>query len=101
LATRPVISQLSATTLSVGQTLTVSFSSGVTSNLVLVRMGSVTHSINSDQRRIPLSNVSVSGNSATARLPSDSGILIVGNYYVFAISSAGVPSVARTLRVTL
>ncbi|KAL1861568.1 hypothetical protein Daus18300_008831 [Diaporthe australafricana] len=99
-ATRPVISTVSATTVKVGAKLTASVNMA-NSKLVLVRIGSSTHSINSDQRRVPLTNVAVSGTSYTATLPADSGILIPGHYYLFAVSSTGVPSVAKTVRVTL
>lgn len=99
-ATRPVISTLSATTVKVGAKLTASVNM-TNSKLVLVRIGSVTHSVNSDQRRIPLTSVTISGSSYTATLPADSGILIPGYYYLFAVSSTGVPSVAKTVRITL
>lgn len=71
------------------------------SKLVLVRIGSATHSVNSDQRRVPLTNASIRGSQYTATLPADSGVLIPGNYYLFAVSSTGVPSVAKTIKITL
>lgn len=69
-------------------------------NLVLMRMGSVTHSINSDQRRVPLTNVKVSSGKYTVTLPTDSGVVIPGFYYLFAMSSGGVPSQALTVRIS-
>jgi galactose oxidase len=68
---------------------------------VLVRIGSVTHSINSDQRRIPLTNVVGSDDTYDIILPDDSGILIPGSYYLFVLSAQGVPSLARNVQVTL
>lgn len=101
-AARPTISSLGATTVKVGARLTIRMSASATGlKFVLVRIGSVTHSVNSDQRRIPLTSVTGSGTSYTATLPSDSGILIPGAYYLFVLSSTGVPSVARTVQVTL
>jgi galactose oxidase len=67
----------------------------------MVRIGSVTHSINSDQRRIPLTNVVGSDSTYTVTMPDDSGILIPGAYYLFVLSAQGVPSLARTVQVTL
>lgn len=99
-ATRPVISSVSATTVKVGAKLTASVNMA-NSKLALIRIGSSTHSVNSDQRRVPLTSVAVSGSSYTATLPADSGILIPGYYYLFAVSSTGVPSVAKTVRITL
>lgn len=98
-AKRPVVSTPPPIT-KVGGKLTVTVDT-VNVKLVLIRIGTVTHSVNSDQRRIPLTNVTVSGNSYTATLPADSGILIPGYYYLFAISSTGVPSVAKTVQIIL
>ncbi|KAL2065154.1 hypothetical protein VTL71DRAFT_4295 [Oculimacula yallundae] len=97
LAARPVIAKISGTNVKVGGTLQVSVTGGA--KLVLVRMGSVTHSINTDQRRIPL-DAKVAGDVYTATLPNDSGILIPGHYYLFAISATGVPSMAKTVKIT-
>lgn len=98
-AKRPVLSS-SPTTLKVGSKLTVNVDTA-NAKLALIRIGSATHSVNSDQRRVPLTNVSVRGSSYSTTLPSDSGILIPGNYYLFAVSSTGVPSVAKTIKITI
>jgi galactose oxidase len=97
---RPVISALSATSVKAGSTL-IFTASGSPTSFSLIRMGSVTHSVNSDQRRIPLESFTVSGESVTVQLPNDYGILLPGFYYLFAISSQGTPSVARTVQVIL
>lgn len=98
-APRPIISALSNNTPKLGSTITLTITSDSTASLALIRIGSVTHSINSDQRRVPLTNVVVSGSGYTATLPSDGGIVIPGYYYLFAISAGGVPSVANTIKV--
>jgi galactose oxidase len=101
-ASRPAISSLSATTVKVGANMTINVSVSATGlKFVLVRIGSVTHSVNSDQRRVPLTSLTGSGTAYTATLPNDSGILIPGAYYLFVLSAQGVPSVARTVQVTL
>lgn len=100
LATRPELVDVSATNVTVGDQLQVTVDQA-DAQLVLIRIGSATHSVNSDQRRIPLDNVAVQGDVYTATLPSDSGILIPGFYYLFAVSAGGVPSIARTLQITL
>ncbi|PVH89432.1 copper radical oxidase [Cadophora sp. DSE1049] len=101
LAARPVIGKVLGTNVKVGGTLTVDVKgAGEGATLVLVRMGSVTHSTNSDQRRVPLTDVKVAGDVYTATLPSDSGVLIPGHYYLFVVSGTAVPSVARTVKVT-
>ncbi|KAI8933392.1 hypothetical protein NX059_010007 [Plenodomus lindquistii] len=101
-ATRPVISSLSATTVKVGGKLTINMGASATGlKFSLVRIGSVTHSVNSDQRHVPLTSLTGSGATYTATLPSDSGVLIPGAYYLFVLNTQGVPSIARTVQVTL
>lgn len=99
-ASRPTISSLSGTTVKPDAQLGITTST-TNPRFVLVRIGSVTHSVNSDQRRVPLTSVTQSGTVYTATLPSDSGILIPGHYYLFVLNAAGVPSIARTVQVTL
>ena len=64
----------------------------------LVRMVSATHSVNTDQRRIPLSFSGTGGNYQLA-IPADRGVVLPGNYMLFAMDSGGVPSVARTINI--
>lgn len=123
-ATRPTIDTLSATNATAGATLKIVVQNeevAEKSTLVLVRLGSVTHSTNTDQRRVPLVDVTVTGTQMagdvaadgslsnpepvgteyTVVLPEDYGILLPGFYYLFAVSASGVPSVAKTLQITL
>ncbi|KKY39688.1 putative galactose oxidase [Diaporthe ampelina] len=123
-ATRPTVATLSATNATAGATLKVvvqNEEAAGNSTLVLIRIGSVTHSTNTDQRRVPLVDVTVTGTQVagevaedgslanskpvgteyTVVLPGDYGILIPGFYHLFAVSSNGVPSVAKTLQITL
>ncbi|KAF2030481.1 galactose oxidase [Setomelanomma holmii] len=99
---RPVISNLVSSTVVPGGDLRVTIegtAEGVTFSLI--RIGSVTHSINSDQRRVPLVPESVNGAEMVLRLPSDYGIVLPGAWYLFAVSSQGVPSIAKTVWVRL
>ncbi|KAF4556378.1 Hypothetical protein D9617_1g082550 [Elsinoe fawcettii] len=84
----------------VGGTLNINMGDQAEYTFSLVRMGSVTHSVNSDQRRLPITGTRIS-TRWTVRLPTDSGILLPGFWYLFAINKDGVPSVARTLQITL
>lgn len=102
LATRPTISGLSATTVRVGASITINLQTAVTKpKFAMVRIGTVTHSVNTDQRRVPLNAVAGSGTRFTATLPNDSGVITPGLYYLFVMNDRGVPSVARTVQVTL
>jgi len=99
-ATRPVITSLSSHQIAVGGSITVIMTQATRSmTFSLVRIGTSTHSINSDQRRIPISNVQNSGQGYSLRLPNDNGILIPGHYYLFAMSPSGVPSLAKTVQI--
>ncbi|WP_197060675.1 discoidin domain-containing protein [Arthrobacter sp. L77] len=86
------------TTAAVGSTLAVTTGSPVT-EFSLVRMSTVTHTVNTDQRRIPLTATSVSGNTASLTLPADPGVLVPGNYMLFAMDDNGVPSIASTILI--
>jgi galactose oxidase len=99
-AARPNISALSATSVRVGGTLRISTSTA-NPKFVLVRIGTVTHSVNTDQRRVPLTNITARRGEYTATLPNDSGILIPGHYYLFVLNAAGTPSMAKTVKITL
>ncbi|KAI8635328.1 hypothetical protein F5Y19DRAFT_482569 [Xylariaceae sp. FL1651] len=98
-AARPVISSVSATQIKPGATLQITAAQAVAS-FSLVRYGSTTHTVNTDQRRVPLTTTA-SGLTYTATLPTDPGVLVPGYWMLFAINSAGVPSVATTIKVLL
>jgi galactose oxidase len=98
-ATRPVISAVSATTLAPGATLTITTQTPVKS-FALIRLSSVTHTVNNDQRRIPLVTTTPDGATYTATLSSDPGVLVAGYYMLFALSPTGVPSMSVTLLIT-
>ncbi|KAI5360635.1 putative galactose oxidase/kelch, beta-propeller, immunoglobulin-like, immunoglobulin E-set [Septoria linicola] len=101
-ATRPTISAVSARTVKVGNTFTATVrSSGANGSwtFAIMRLGSSTHTVNSDQRRIPLVPISVSNGVYTFRLPADPGICTSGYWWLFAMES-GVPSVATELLIS-
>ena len=95
-------------------------------SFALVRTASTTHSVNTDQRRIPLvpswagcdltlndstnttdiqnsssfgCNSSAGVYTAQLTIPSDPGVVVPGVYFLFALSSRGTPSVARTITI--
>ncbi|GAB7357643.1 hypothetical protein MBLNU459_g0140t1 [Dothideomycetes sp. NU459] len=102
LATRPVISKVSTTTIKVGATFVVTLSSvpATSPSFSLIRISSVTHTVNTDQRRIAITGVVASGANYTLSTPSDPGVFLPGYYYAFAIVN-GVPSVAQIVKITL
>ncbi|KAF5024815.1 hypothetical protein F66182_3054 [Fusarium sp. NRRL 66182] len=102
LANRPIIQGLADKPVKAGST--ISFRVTGTSGKVtmsLVRMGSATHSVNSDQRRVPLTNFQVKGSQYSVKLPQDNGVLLPGFYYLFVMSPQGVPSMSKTVQIAL
>jgi galactose oxidase len=98
LATRPAITS-APTSAAPGATITVRTDTAVAS-FALVRMSAVTHSVNNDQRRIPLP---ITGGSQSAGywldIPLDTGEVLPGNYMLFALSASGRPSVAKVIAI--
>ena len=68
-------------------------------SFALVRMSSTTHTVNNDQRRIPLQFTAAGGGGFNLQLPSNPGILLPGYYMLFAMNADGTPSIAKILRV--
>lgn len=97
LAVRPAITNVPAT-FTLGGQLRVSASPTVTS-FSLVRLGSATHGIDTDQRRIPLTVASNINGSFVLNVPSDPGITVPGYYMLFALDATGVPSAAAIIHV--
>ena len=64
----------------------------------LVRLSSVTHSFDQNQRFLELSLVRVAGGLGLAA-PANGNLAPPGHYMLFIVNSAGVPSIARTIRL--
>ncbi|WP_380175988.1 galactose oxidase-like domain-containing protein [Kineococcus sp. DHX-1] len=97
-ASRPVLTSIagSAThggtvTLGLADTRTVSAAS-------LISTGCVTHSENTDQRRVPLT-VRQNGATVSATLPTSVDVLPPGDYLLTVVDAAGVPSAAQVLTI--
>ncbi|MEM6800356.1 MAG: LamG-like jellyroll fold domain-containing protein [Bacteroidota bacterium] len=65
----------------------------------LIRLSSVTHSTNNEQRRIPLSFTNTGGNTYSLNI-LDKNILPPGDYMLFALDVNGVPSIAKIINIT-
>jgi hypothetical protein len=68
------------------------------SKVALVRLGAVTHSVNMEQRYVPLSFTADSG-TVNATAPANANVAPPGVYMLFVIDADGVPSVSRMVRV--
>lgn len=101
LRSRPeIISEVPAR-MNVGEVLDITTSVALRS-ASLVRIGSATHTVNTDQRRVPLplGKVPFFGNRYLASFPVDSGVLIPGYWMLFVIDEHGTPSIAQTIFIT-
>ena len=97
-AARPSIIAVGSPSAAVGGAIAATVSEPV-SRFALVRLASVTHSLNNDQRRIALTAESQNGRDYVLRLPGDAGVVVPGYYMLFALNAKGVPSVAQTVRI--
>ncbi|MDR5881914.1 RICIN domain-containing protein [Caballeronia sp. LZ032] len=96
-ASRPSLTSV-PTDAQLGTTIVVNASKGV-SAFALMRSSSVTHSLNNEQRRVPLSYSVGTAGEYHLNVPADPGIVVPGYYMLFALNAKGVPSVGRVLRV--
>ena len=101
LAARPTINSAPAS-VNLGETFNVSISSGTqVSSAALMRLPSVTHSLNFDQRRVVLNPLAPSTTNLTLTVPTSSNICPPGYYMLFVMNSSGVPSVSKFIKVTV
>lgn len=101
LAVRPQITSVTKTELKAGDTISFK-TAGAINTASLVRYGSTTHTVNTDQRRVPLDNLeSTNTNEYQVTLPSEYGILLPGWWMLFVMDDAGVPSVSKTIKITV
>jgi len=95
---RPTISS-APSSISYGQTFTVDTPDASSiAQVRWLRLGSVTHANNMDQRFMRLS-FAVGSNSLTVTAPSDPRISPPGYYMLFLLNGNGVPSVAKIIRI--
>ena len=102
-AVRPKISSAPSSA-KLGSQIQVNTQSPVT-NFALMRLSATTHTVNNDQRRIPLAISTqqvVNGNGVAYSLtiPADSGIVLPGYYMLFALNAQGVPSVSTIISIS-
>ncbi|HSU22019.1 MAG TPA: discoidin domain-containing protein [Variovorax sp.] len=96
-ATRPVITEAPASA-TYGSALQVA-TDGPIAAFSLVRMSSVTHTVNNDQRRLALRHERTGDNRYAVAMPTNPGWALPGKYMLFALNADGVPSVARIVTV--
>src|SRR5207248_11205527 len=68
------------------------------SRVTWIRLGATTHAFNQEQRFLPLTFAAASG-GVNVTFPSNANLSPPGYYMLFLLNSAGVPSVARIIRI--
>jgi len=83
-----------------GQTFSVESPQGsAIAKVALVRLGAATHSADQGQRYVPLA-FTPSTVGVTPKVPAAAAVAPPGYYMLFLVDAQGVPSVAKTVRVT-
>jgi len=67
-------------------------------SIAFMRMGSVTHTFNMDQRLVPLTFTAGAG-SLTVQGPANANLAPPGYYMLFIVDTTGVPSVAAIIKI--
>ncbi len=104
-AARPaIIAASTSKSANLGGTIAAA-TTGQVASFVLMRLSATTHTVNNDQRRIPLTMSKITAltggsYSYTLSMPSaDPGVVLPGYYMLFALNSSGVPSVSTTIQI--
>ncbi len=96
---RPVITGGVPSRTAPGTSLSVNTQSAVAS-FVLMRAAAATHSTDNDQRRVPLVSTATGTGAYTVSIPADTGVVLPGNYMLFALDAQGVPSTGQFITVS-
>lgn len=100
-AARPTINSAPAQ-ITLGETFNVSISSSVAVNSAsLIRLPTVTHGLNFDQRRVVLNVQSPSTTNLMLTVSNEAAQVPPGYYMLFVMNSNGVPSIAKFIKVNL
>src|SRR3989344_1345148 len=97
LPTRPV-STSAPQTAAWGARINVAVDVAGVSRVTLVKTGSATHTVDFDQRFLPLTHTA-SGTQLSVTMPANANLAPPGYYMLFVFNSAGVPSVARIIKL--
>lgn len=97
LASRPSITSAPSTG-TWGQVVSVGTDATAVSKVTLIKTGSATHTVDFDQRFMTLAYTG-SGSNLKVTLPASANVAPPGFYLLFVFDAAGVPSVARTIKL--
>ncbi|KUL81857.1 hypothetical protein ZTR_09751 [Talaromyces verruculosus] len=95
---RPTIQSVSPGEAKAGETIEVTTAGDIDETASLIRYGSATHTVNTDQRRVSVQLTKTGNNKYTFQLPAEAGIAQPG-YYMLFVLKGGVPSHSENVRV--
>jgi hypothetical protein len=95
---RPVIDSVDDSSVSNGDVVELELSGAATTEVVLSRLPSQTHTTDADARTVKV-DATIAAGDASFEIPGAT-VVPPGYYYVFANSALGVPSVAQIINVT-
>ena len=99
LATRPVITN-APSQVAYGQAFTVETPAAASIvRATWIRLSSVTHAFNQNQRMNNLTVAAAGASSVTVTAPANANLAPPGHYMLFLIDNNGVPSVAKIIRI--
>lgn len=96
-AVRPTMSNVPAQ-VTAGQQVVVNASSD-TVKFTMVRLSGTTHHMNTDQRFLPIDTTDNGDGTFTLSFQANPSVMIMGNYFLFAVNANGTPSIAETVQV--
>ncbi|KAJ5168687.1 uncharacterized protein N7482_004281 [Penicillium canariense] len=96
---RPVIKSVTQTAVKPGDTVEVTTEDAVDTQASIIRYGSATHTVNTDQRRIGVQLSTNGSNQYTFQIPDQAGIAQPGYYMLFVLKD-GVPSHSVNVHVS-
>lgn len=96
---RPVI-ESATSVIRYGESFNLNFSSTTATNrVVLIRLSSVTHSVNMDQRYVRLADLTTGGGAYTVAAPGTANLAPPGYYMLFVTDQNGIPSVSAMVQL--
>ena len=98
-AERPVL-QSAPDFVAWGQSFEIQLNTSELRKMSLIRVGSVTHTNNFDQRLIPLVYKPLGGGRFAVDAPANSNLAPPGYYYLFVLNKFGVPAIARQVKLS-
>lgn len=99
---RPVIASGSSAPLTAGDNIDLSMGAGAdATEFVLSRLPAQTHVTDADARTVKLTHTAIANDGTVSGLKVPGATIVPpGFYYVFAMSAAGVPSIAHIINIT-